>query len=221
MKVSNRNKLFVFGDSHSIIWEGSELPNRETPPYYSDVVVHHLGPALAWNINDKWRSQIFGTLNDLEDKPDTIFLSFGEIDVRTGRPSLNVAAARLVAFACDASYVIGSRVVILSPPPTATYIGNEDDPAYPCSGSSMERNERARNFCREIEQHVHSSLREYRIDFIDTHKILLPTLDEMRDDIFCDGRHLNRKALSEIIATLQDTPYAKYFSNTRDKMEIA
>ena len=83
--MKNRNsKIFVFGDSHALFWDGTELPKREK--LYTDVVTHHLGPILAWNIEEKALPEIRRILSESPELPDIIFLSFGEIDVRTGRP---------------------------------------------------------------------------------------------------------------------------------------
>ena len=44
-------KILVFGDSHSVIWSGSDILGKKRN-LFKGVDVHHLGPALAYNLLD-------------------------------------------------------------------------------------------------------------------------------------------------------------------------
>ena len=93
MPTEPTGQLLVFGDSHSVIWGGTDVGTKQQYRHVQDVKTFHLGPAFGFNLLDrdtdqpgKWGTQVL-TLIDEEQARGTvisgILLAFGEIDART------------------------------------------------------------------------------------------------------------------------------------------
>ena len=210
-------KFLVFGDSHSIIWEGNHKLSRADEPLFRDVIVNHLGAALAWNLMDaecknpgKWGEKIISQL--MEDKPAWnniagIMLCFGEIDIRTQIIKRSIAkgvsidsmanaiAERLLSFSVLLHELIGVPVILWEPIPSASIRFFPSDPAFLAIGSEIERNYATQCFS--------SRLKSQCVDFQNEGKLIysLGLTDELmsacqtRTEYLQDGCHLNRKGL--------------------------
>ena len=204
--MKNRsNKLFVFGDSHSFFWDGTELPNTEK--LYSDIIVYHLGPILAWNATEKALPEIRRILSESVDLPDYVFLSLGEIDVRTGRPHPEQCAYMVYSTAERIAEEFGTEVVIVTPPPPSDEGAN--DPEYPRVGELGRRAYRTERFTGAVETYAEDR-RMGKSGKVST--ILLTRLLNGQEGIFSDGVHLNRKALG-ILMECENKKFRRYFNN--------
>lgn len=196
-------KIYVFGDSHALFWDGTELP--DTKKLYADIDVHHLGPVLAWNAGERCLGEI-KALTLMAGTPAYIFLSFGEIDVRTGRPRQEECALRLFNVAKTLAKDFDTEVVIVTPPPPSDEA--EDDPAYPRVGELTRREFRTARFIAAVDSYIASPLGEgLKISAIHPSVILRDA-----DGIYSDGRHLNRKALN-ILMECENKKFRRYFIN--------
>lgn len=202
--MKNRNgKIFVFGDSHALFWDGTELPNTEK--LYSDIDVHHLGPILAWNAREKCLGEI-KALTTMAGTPDYIFLSFGEIDVRTGRSRQEECALRLFDVAKTLAKDIDTEVVIVTPPPPSDE--GENDPSYHRVGELARREFRTARFVAAVDSYVSSPLKNGAVISTIHPSIILRDVE----GVYSDGRHLNRKALN-ILMDCEEKKFRRYFVN--------
>jgi hypothetical protein len=224
MSDSPQEIFLVFGDSHAVIWEGSNVLQRLPHSRFEHVQVSHLGPALAFNLMDKagdglgkWGEQIFELLShpDLADKRVSgVMLCFGEIDIRTqvvGRAmsddtSIEQAVAqvfgRVLAFAARLHAHISCPVLLWEPVPTSSTRTFVFNPNFPSVGSEVERN--YATACASAHLRAGSqTLREqgqavYAFGAFEQYTHFLET----REEFFEDGCHLNLKGLGVALACL-------------------
>lgn len=225
MSSSRQETFLVFGDSHSVIWEGSNVLQRLPNSRFEQVRVFHLGPALAFNLMDKsgqalgkWGEQIM----DLLSQPDVadlhisgVMLCFGEIDLRTqvvGRAmaddtSIEQAVAqvfdRVLSFASILQARVQCPVLIWEPVPTSSTRTFVFNPNFPSVGSEVERNYATGAASAHLRAGS-QALREqgqpvYAFGAFEHYTHFLET----REEFFEDGCHLNLKGLGVAIQSLQ------------------
>lgn len=202
-------KLLVFGDSHSVIWGGCLLLKEAHRSKFPLVELHHLGPALAFNLvfDDcslgKWGKQIVETVERRARATGALMLSFGEIDTRTqvvrrahrDGISLDESAAavadRLSLFARVLRDITDVPLFVWGPVATAasTQGWNVEQPNV---GSELERNLATLAFTNRLRQSCGRLDRVYLLSILD--RLVTPTL-ATRSEFFEDGCHLNLKGL--------------------------
>ena len=218
------SSILVFGDSHSIIWEGKNLSHEAIQSKFSNVKVFHLGPALAFNLinlrNDglgTWGNQIFSILDARTiPAPTAIMLCFGEIDIRTqvikraadAHVSIESAVRKIVNRLSNFSERLFdlTKIPILLWEPVATS-GIKDftyNVQFPATGSEIERNvatmlfsDISRELC-EISRAKGMSIYSFGIA-----KHLM-NFYETKPEFFEDGCHLNTNGLALGVASLQE-----------------
>ena len=217
--------LVVFGDSHSVIWEGNNVLKRATQPKFSNVEVFHLGPALAFNLisheNDglgKWGNNIFSIMENKIPtlRPTAIMLCFGEIDIRTqivrraadSESSIQFAVrevvGRLNSFAEKLFNFAKVPILLWEPVATSGAKNFSYDLNFPAIGSEIERNYATVMFSK-ISRELCEKSRVKGISIYSfgiAHQLI--NFYETRSEFFEDGCHLNTSGLSLGIKSLED-----------------
>lgn len=217
-------ELLVIGDSHAVIWEGSDVRDRSASPAFPNIHVHHLPAPLAYNLMSadgislgKWGCEVFNALssyNNIGMRFSCIILSFGEIDIRTQivRQALNAGSSmssetetvvrRLTKFA--ALLVEKYKVPVLLWEPIATS-GNVEyswNAQYPAVGS-----ERERNYCTKLfslfSRKFTRELREFGKPIYSFGIYDSMARDFVTDEsLLSDGCHLNQLGLGHAVDAL-------------------
>jgi hypothetical protein len=210
----SRGKLRVFGDSHSVIWGGCLLLKEAHHSKFPMVDLHHLGPALAFNLvlDDyalgKWGTQIVEALSKCQDTTSAVMLSFGEIDIRTQvvrrahqdaislDESAGRVADRLLTFAHFLRNAIDVPLFIWGPVASAASTAgwNADQPNV---GTELERNLATRAFTSYLRKGCERLDGIYLLSILD--RLVTPTF-ATRSEFFEDGCHLNLEGLGLAIA---------------------
>lgn len=217
-------KLFVFGDSHSVIWEGNNVLRRPEQGRFKGVKVFHLGEALAYNLlgSDltefgKWGQQIVSITREGRDAGLNIagiMLCFGEIDVRTQivrralldgtdiAESAQRVAKRVIAFARLLYETYQYPTIIWEPIPTTSSKFFSFNPMFPAIGSEIERNY-ATSCLGSYLRHAAGELllkgyKIYSFGIFDK----LTTCFETKPEFYEDGCHLNLNGLEVAIKQL-------------------
>lgn len=207
--------LFVFGDSHSVIW-GRRLISRESSreSKFPLVKIHHLGPALAYNLMGtdgdvgKWGKEIISLLNNTDLPCSSLMLSFGEIDIRlhvikraiaSGKSideTVSIIVQRYIEFIDILRSKVSVPMFVWGPLASAKDF-TPYDPIFSCIGSEVERNSATKSFnnmlkvsCKKLDRVYFFSLSEKYID------LTLSTKDNLIDDC----QHMGLGALEEAIA---------------------
>lgn len=161
-KKQDSQRLFiVIGDSHSIIWEGNLARSRGRQQKYPTVRVHHIGPALAYNLMStdgsfgKWGERIYSILEEYLSaglEIDAVMLCFGEIDIRTqvikraalNNNSIQDEVEKIVYRVLSCAQILRAKVnapiFIFEPIPTMISHQGSWTPDFPAVGSERERN---------------------------------------------------------------------------------
>jgi hypothetical protein len=218
-------ELVVFGDSHSVIWEGNDVAARAPQPLFPGVRVHHLGPALAWNLMGaagtapgKWGLPILAEMarrRDAGTATAAVMLCFGEIDVRTQvvlralRSGIDLAAAaqpvaqRLLDFAARLAREHRVPVLIWEPVPTSGDSAFLFNPAFPATGSELERNVATACLAAQLREGT-ARLRAQGLPVHAFGAFEALTLGlRTRSECFADGCHLNLLGLQHGIEALR------------------
>lgn len=146
------DSLYVFGDSHSLIFQGRDTLEL-TECVFPRVRVRHLGPCLAFHSNGKSYDEIAEVLKSAGDV-GAVLLSFGEIDIRTQilkRVDLNHTTPEhetrsvvqvLMATARRLYETFKKPVIIFEPIPTIGWWADACAPNadFPIYGSEYDRN---------------------------------------------------------------------------------
>jgi hypothetical protein len=239
----SEGELLVFGDSHSILWEGNIVPNR-TNPKFPKVKVFHLGPALAFNLLNnegtglgKWGELIFGITNDLRAQGTQvrgIMLSFGEIDARTQvvyralREGLTILESakritdRLMLFAKALYETYNVPVLLWEPVPSTGSKQFLFNPVLPAVGSESERNFGTECFAVQLRQAC-AQLRSYNYQIYSFGVFEdLTSFYETKPEYFEDGCHLNLRGLDIALRNFKkmceehDLDLDKFFHRNQD-----
>lgn len=218
-------KLLVFGDSHSVIWEGSNVLQRRKESRFKGVCVVHLGPALAFNLLDKegvelgkWGEQIFASVSghlQQGSKIAGLMLCFGEIDIRTQvikraiatntsiEACVKTLAERMDAFSAKLYERFGLPVLMWEPVPTSSAKNFTFNPNFPTVGTEVERNYATQCMGRFLKQlsgnRRQDGLRIYSFGVFDE----LTQFYETKASFFEDGCHLNLDGLDIAIKSLK------------------
>jgi hypothetical protein len=213
--------LLVFGDSHSIIWEGNNVSGRPNQSKFPNVKVFHLGPALAFNLTNhtdglgKWGEQIFSFMDTTESLNATaIMLCFGEIDVRTQvvkrtldsqlttQDVVTNIVKHLNSFAEKLFNLTKVPILLWEPVSTSKEISLDSD--FPTIGGEIERNiatimfsDISREFC---ERSRTNGMQIYSFGIANQ----LMNSYETKPEFFEDGCHLNNNGLNLGIESLKD-----------------
>lgn len=203
-------KLLVFGDSHAIIWEGSEKTSARKA-LFPNVEVHHLGPALAYNLlenNDtlgKWGLRIFSDMQDAVNYDidiGAVMLCFGEIDIRTqlakrlaeGNSLKNVCtppARKLELFA--AKLARNFKVPVLIWEPIATTWQKETNPFWPIVGSESVRNNITLFFSNLLRTYAQDA--SHNVYSFGIAQQIIDGAFLTKREFYADDHHLNFKGL--------------------------
>jgi hypothetical protein len=216
-KKIEENILLVFGDSHSVIWEGNNVRNRASKSKFSGVRSIHLGSALAYNLLDsngdeygKWGLRIIEEIyaqKSINSKLVAIMLCFGGIDIRTQvikrasqsnikiKDIVRMIVERLHKFAEKLYDLNQIPVIIWEPIPTVSSKTVEFTTLFPIVGAEAERNYATEQFSmisREICKL--SQLADKKIySFGIADKLM--SFHETHPEYYEDGCHLNLKGL--------------------------
>ena len=222
--ASQPGRLIVIGDSHAVIWEGSDVHARADPPRFPEVTVHHLPAPLAYNLMDatgrnpgKWGQEVMARLqSEGQLTPrDCVMLSFGEIDIRTQivkraimedvtlAQATDAVVDRLIRFARILQGQLGCTVLIWEPIASASPRWPAWNPDYPALGSEQDRNACTARFAQAV-----------RASCAAAHRAGVPLLsfgiaaDMTRDGLtdirlLRDDCHLNDAGLSLAISALR------------------
>jgi hypothetical protein len=224
MSPQKNPSLIVFGDSHSVIWEGNNVLNRAMRSKFSNVEVFHLGPALAFNLinqeNDglgKWGIDIFSIMENKKSTATAIMLCFGEIDIRTQiirraadsqssiRFAVNEVVVRLNSFAEKLFDISKVPILIWEPVATTGAKKFSFNPDFPAIGSEIERNYATVLFSKISRELCEKSRANGASVYSFGIANQLMNFYETREDFFEDGCHLNTSGLSLGIRSLEDT----------------
>lgn len=210
--------LYVFGDSHSLIW-GGVFPGGAPPNKFDRVKVHHLGPALAYNlINDsddlgKYGQKILDILIGVLDC-DAVMLCFGEIDIRT-RVILNAhqnstqieeetikIADRLLLAGKLISLKLSKPIFLWGPLPSQPRFANQWNISLPTAGTEFERNYSTQIFNEHLKNSCANSDCLYFFSVFDS---LVDPFLISKKDFLPDGCHLSYPGLELAIASFNNT----------------
>lgn len=215
--------LVVFGDSHSVIWEGNDVLKRSVQSKFPNVQVFHLGPALAFNLineeNDglgKWGNDILCIMENKKPAATSIMLCFGEIDIRTqvirraadSHSSIQFAVrevvSRLNSFAEKLFNITKVPILLWEPVATSGTKNFTYNPEFPAIGSEIER-----NYATVIFSKISRELcRKSRAKGIPVYSFGIATklmnIYETKPEFFEDGCHLNTNGLSIGIESLKE-----------------
>lgn len=248
MNASERSKkVLVFGDSHSVIWSGSEILGKKRNLFKS-IDVHHLGPALAYNLLDesgtlpgKWGEQIFQIIsNSRKSSISYIILCFGEIDIRTqvikravseGSSILKSAqeiAMRITRFACLLEQKFNIPILIWEPVPSSSDLNFSFNPQFPAVGSEIERNVATYEVALKLREETSLLQKQGKAIYSFGAYEKLTNFHETKIEYFSDGCHLNLAGLKVALTELSalDDKYelnvssffqTKIFSDTNPK----
>jgi hypothetical protein len=218
-------KLLVFGDSHAVIWEGSNVLQRRRDSLFKDVSVFHLGPALAFNLLNKegtqlgkWGEQIFSHVAQALQQGNQIaglMLCFGEIDIRTQvikraiamqssiEASVQTLADRMDVFSAMLYEKFGLPVLLWEPVPTSSSKNFTFNPNFPTVGTEVERNYATQCLAHLLRQlsadRRDAGQRIYSFGVFDE----LTQFYETKTQFFEDGCHLNLDGLEVAIRSLK------------------
>jgi hypothetical protein len=219
-------RLLVFGDSHSVIWEGSDVSKRSLRSQFPNVEVFHLGPALAYNLISesgdglgKWGLQTIDTVNqiikDESHNVAAIMLAFGEIDIRTqvvkrafsSRQPIDSAVeqviSRLHSFATILFSMCRIKVLIWEPVATSGTKHFSYNPRFPAVGTEVERNYATRVFAIKSREYSAASRKRGIEVFSFGVADQLMSFYETRPEYFEDGCHLNLRGLGLAVEGLK------------------
>lgn len=211
-------RLHVFGDSHAIAYEGGERGvEQERRSRFAGVEVHHLGPALAFNLArddqgtpGKWGLAIEEEISRLGADVAAVLLVFGEIDIRAHcvkhalaqQASVREAAAAIArrhyAFARRLAGLTGVPVFCAGPVASAKDFSHQ----YPLIGSEVERNYATCVYNELLSDWCADTPGVY---FFSAHSRLMTPDLETRSEYFGDGCHLNHRGIDLVIEAFKRT----------------
>ena len=214
-------KILVFGDSHSVIWSGSDILGKKRN-LFKGVDVHHLGPALAYNLLDdtgtipgKWGEQIIQIIsNSLKSDISYIILCFGEIDIRTQAikravsadstilKSAQEIATRITKFACLLEQQFNIPILIWEPVPSSSDLNFSFNPQFPAVGSEIERNVATYEVALKLRSETRSLQKQYKAVYSFGAYEKLTDFHETKIEYFSDGCHLNLAGLKVALTEL-------------------
>jgi hypothetical protein len=141
---------------------GTDQYHQEHSSLFRDVQVHHLGPALAFNLIrsnqevGKWGEMINTHIRNFTKvnrrKIVAVMLAFGEIDIRTQvvmrahqmaislDESVSLITLRLMKYAALLSKISKVPIIIWEPVPTSGNKNFSYNPDFPAIGTEVERN---------------------------------------------------------------------------------
>lgn len=248
MSVDNE-KLLVFGDSHAVIWEGSNVLARRKESRFKDVSVVHLGPALAFNLLDKdghhlgkWGEQIVAYMAEQRQQGNKIagvMLCLGEIDIRTQvikraitlqtsiEAVIQTLAARMDAFSALLSSAFDVPVLIWEPVPTSSTKNFTFNSHYPTVGTEVERNYGTQVMSNLLKQ-LSARRREAGVPIYSFGAFNeLTQFYETKLQFFEDGCHLNLEGLHVAINALRalctqhNLDFMKFFDGNHKVLQSA
>ena len=214
-------KILVFGDSHSVIWSGSDILGKKRN-LFKGVDVHHLGPALAYNLLDdtgtipgKWGEQIIQIIsNSLKSDISYIILCFGEIDIRTQAikravsadstilKSAQEIATRITKFACLLEQQFNIPILIWEPVPSSSDLNFSFNPQFPAVGSEIERNVATYEVALKLRSETRRLQKQYKAVYSFGAYEKLTDFHETKIEYFSDGCHLNLAGLKVALTEL-------------------
>ena len=214
-------KILVFGDSHSVIWSGSDILGKKRN-LFKGVDVHHLGPALAYNLLDdtgtipgKWGEQIIQIIsNSLKSDISYIILCFGEIDIRTQAikravsadstilKSAQEIATRITKFACLLEQQFNIPILIWEPVPSSSDLNFSFNPQFPAVGSEIERNVATYEVALKLRSETRRLQKQYQAVYSFGAYEKLTDFHETKIEYFSDGCHLNLAGLKVALTEL-------------------
>ena len=214
-------KILVFGDSHSVIWSGSDILGKKRN-LFKGVDVHHLGPALAYNLLDdtgtipgKWGEQIIQIIsNSLKSDISYIILCFGEIDIRTQAikravsadstilKSAQEIATRITKFACLLEQQFKIPILIWEPVPSSSDLNFSFNPQFPAVGSEIERNVATYEVALKLRSETRRLQKQYKAVYSFGAYEKLTDFHETKIEYFSDGCHLNLAGLKVALTEL-------------------
>jgi lysophospholipase L1-like esterase len=221
MHTNNNFELAIFGDSHSVIWEGNNVQKRSSLSKFPNVKVFHLGPALAYNLMNsennglgKWGNDIFSILKKIN--PTAIMLCFGEIDIRTQIIKRAVYSNQSIQFVvrqvverlnlfAEKLFILAQVPVLIWEPVASSGTQNFSyNPDFPATGSEIERNYATFMFSK-ISRELCSKSRINGLS-IYSFGILNKLINfyQTKAEFFEDGCHLNASGLMFGIKSLKD-----------------
>lgn len=218
-----QNRLVVFGDSHSVIWSGTDVLGK-VRSLFPNVHIRHLGPALAYNLLDesgevpgKWGRKIIETINDFSGWDISyIMLCFGEIDARTQAiyravsedisiaESASLIACRIVKFAEILEAQFRIPILICEPVPSSSDKNFSFNPRFPAVGSEKERNLATYNIALTLRSETQRLQQRKKSIFCFGAYEQLTRFHETRVEYFDDGCHLNLAGLEVSLQKLRD-----------------
>jgi hypothetical protein len=219
-------RLLVFGDSHSVIWEGNNVLKRQAFSRFSNVEVFHLGPALAYNLLSesgdglgKWGSQAIEIITRVIENEShnvvAIMLVFGEIDIRTqivkrafsSKQSIESAVERVICrlhgFAAIIYLKFRIKVLIWEPVATSGAKNFLYNPTFPAVGTEVERNYATHVFAIKSREYADASRGKGAEVFSFGIANKLMNFYETRPEFFEDGCHLNQRGLTLAVEALK------------------
>ena len=214
-------KILVFGDSHSVIWSGSDILGKKRN-LFKGVDVHHLGPALAYNLLDdtgtipgKWGEQIIQIIsNSLKSEISYLILCFGEIDIRTQAikravsadstilKSAQEIATRITKFACLLEQQFNIPILIWEPVPSSSDLNFSFNPQFPAVGSEIERNVATYEVALKLRSETRRLQKQYKAVYSFGAYEKLTDFHETKIEYFSDGCHLNLAGLKVALTEL-------------------
>jgi len=204
----NQDKIYCVGDSHAQFFLGRDKmtkdgdPMRGLIPFFE---VHHVGAALAYNLNktgssSQGREHLFAILKTLP-RSASVLLSFGEIDCRSHviriMKEKSVSMASVVEgivknylVAINEVSQLGFRVIVWGLPPSA-----RDEvpisPDYPAIGTCIERNQAIILF----EKFLQEGLMDTSIRFVSIFDRFIDARNTTQSFCHYDGVHLSQSAM--------------------------
>lgn len=217
-----KKKVLVFGDSHSLIWSGTDVLG-EKRNLFENVNIHHLGPVLAYNLLDesgsklgKWGKKVIEIITKSSQfNICYVILCFGEIDIRTQiirraisnnisiAESANLIAKRILKFADLLEEHFKITVLIWEPVPSTSNKNFSFNKDFPATGSEKERNIATLRIALTLRLETEMLQKQKKRIFCFGAYEKLTQFHETIVEYFSDGCHLNLAGLQIALKELK------------------